>query len=51
VNPVTKCALTSIGACTSSFILTVMPYLQFIAVVLSIIAGIRALWHSWKRSK
>lgn len=58
MNPVTKWACTSVVGCTASFILTVMPYLQFVAVMLSIIAGVRALLHSraadrhrypWKR--
>ena len=39
---------TSIGTCATSFIDLSMPYLQFIAVVLSIAAALRALWTSRK---
>jgi hypothetical protein len=36
-------ACTSIGSCVASFVLSALPYLQVIAVLLSIAAAIKAL--------
>lgn len=36
-------ACASVGACTTSFILAALPYLQFAAVLIAIISGIKAL--------
>lgn len=35
-------ACTSIGTCVGSFVVQAIPYLQFIALAISIAAGIRA---------
>lgn len=35
-------ACTSVGGCVASLVTTTMPYLQFLAVILSIVAAIRA---------
>jgi hypothetical protein len=35
-------ACTSLGSCLTSFVLAAIPFLQFIALVLSIAAAIRA---------
>jgi hypothetical protein len=42
-------ACTSVGACASSFIITALPYLQFIAVLISIAAGVKAWLESRKK--
>lgn len=36
-------ACTSIGTCATSFVLTALPYLQAIALLISIAAGVKAL--------
>jgi hypothetical protein len=36
-------ACTSAGSCIASFVLAALPYLQFIAVALSIVAAIKAI--------
>lgn len=36
-------ACASAGACASSFVLSSLPYLQWISLVVAIAAGIRAL--------
>lgn len=30
------------GSCVASFVMTTLPYLQFIAVMIAIVAGIKA---------
>lgn len=42
-------ACTSAGACVGGFISQALPYLQFIAVVISIAAGIKAWLASRKK--
>lgn len=44
-------ACTSIGACAAGFVTASIPYLQFAALVISIIAGIRAFVESRKAVK
>ncbi len=41
-------ACTSIGGCVTSFMDLSMPYLQFIAVLVSIAAGLWTFWTSRK---
>ena len=43
-------ACTSAGACIAGFVEWSIPYLQFIALVISIVAGIRA-WLATRRKK
>lgn len=40
-------ACASVGTCAGSFVATTLPYLQFIAVLISIACGIKA-WHDKK---
>lgn len=40
-------ACASLGTCISSFVIAALPYLQFVAVVISIAAAIKA----WRAKK
>jgi hypothetical protein len=40
-------ACTSAGSCAASFMAATMPYLQYLAVLISVIAGIA----SWRASR
>lgn len=42
---------TGVGACVTSFIDMSMPYLQFIAVLVSIAAGLWTFWAGRKKDK
>lgn len=43
-------ACASLGSCLSSFVLAAIPYLQFLALVISIAAGVRA-WIASRKQK
>lgn len=42
-------ACASVGACVGSFVAAALPYLQFIAVIISIGAGLKAWFASRKK--
>lgn len=48
MKPTVFWACTSVGGCVTSFVTTTLPYLQYIAVLISIGAGISAWLHSRK---
>ena len=46
MSPAAKWACTGALSCASSFIVSVIPWLQALALTLSVVASIRALVHS-----